>query len=112
MSNKNDEKLKQLQDGIFDENGKHLLEDYRPKIKTKISIDFFDETVKIFIVYPKKREIKKIDTNTPQLLDTKRNQLIIRKKFKIANDYKSVTVENTKFKIPTFFNIEMLKKRK
>lgn len=110
MSNINKENLKQAQGSIFDKNGKHLLDDYRPKVKTQISIDFFDETVKAYIVYPKRMQPEKSKGSNKQLLDTKRNQLILRKMFKIADDYRSVCIEKQSYNIPTFYNTELLKK--
>ncbi len=110
MTDIKEKNIEEINDSIFDKNGKHLLEDYRDKIKTKISIDFFDETVKAFIVYPKRKEIKKIDSETQQLLDAKRNLLILRTKFKISADCKFVFVKNQTFEIPTYYNAEMIRK--
>lgn len=111
MTDIKEKNIEEINDSIFDKNGKHLLEDYRQKIKTKISIDFFNETVKFFIVYPKTKETKENDnSNTQQLLDAKRNRLILRTKFKISTDYKSVTVKNQTFEIPTYYNVEMIRK--
>lgn len=102
-----------MQNDIFDKKGEPILEPYKKKIKTKLSIDFFEASVKIYIFFPKVRKkdsLKTKDSEMNKLLDTQKNQRIVYKKFKISDDYSSVRIDDFVYTIPVFFNREMLKK--
>lgn len=114
MTDNEDIKELLMQNNIFDKNGEHILEPYKKKIKTKLSIDFFEESVKIYIVFPKVRKKDSLKTKNNErnkLLDAQKNQRIIYKKFKISDDYTSVKIDDCVYTIPVFFNREMLKKK-
>lgn len=109
MHNKNKETK---MDSMFDENGIHKLEKYSKEIKTKVNIDFWEECVKIYVIVPQKPNTKNTDSlnhSMNDFLNSKINHLIISKKFKISDDYNSVTIEETVYSIPTFFNRTMVK---
>lgn len=75
--------------------------------KTKISIDFFLEIFKIYIRVEMrviKKESEEQDTLKLQLFEVKKNQIVLKKKFKVSEDFEAVTIDNITYKIPTYFN--------
>lgn len=81
------------------------------KITTKISIDFFAETVKIFLVIPKK-ERKKEETEETEIFqddESSRTRLILEKQFTIAEDYETILIDGKRYLIPKYFNAEHVK---
>ena len=82
--------------------------------KTKVSIDFFMETVKIFIIAPVKevKEDKNEENQENELVNIpkiKKNHKILEKNFKISDDYEKITIEDVTYDIPTYFNRETMK---
>lgn len=100
-----------MEDSIFDENGIHKLAPFKASITTKITIDFWEECVRIYIVFMQtsKQENSAGKPLIENILTAKRNHRILNKKFKISEDYKSVQIDGFVYDIPSFFNMEMIK---
>lgn len=78
-----------INDSIFDENG-----------NTRINIDFEKGEIELTVF----RKTKKNLNTCKQEIEK-----ILRKNFKIAEDYKSVKIDNSDYPIPEFMNKDMLK---
>lgn len=81
-------------------------------LKTKISIDFFLEIVKIYIfveIRVLKKESEEQDTPKLDLFETKKNQTVIKRKFKVSDDFEAITIDNITYKIPLFFNRDSIR---
>ena len=80
--------------------------------KTKISIDFFLEIFKIYIRVEMriiKKESEEQDPLKLQLFEVKKNQIVLKKKFKVSDDFKTVTINGITYKIPDYFNRDAIK---
>lgn len=100
-----------MEDSIFDENGIHKLERFKTQVTTKVTIDFWEQCVRIYLVFGQKSKqengAKKLFIEN--ISTTKRNQRILNKKFKVSEDYKTVQIDGFAYDIPSFFNMEMIK---
>lgn len=98
-------------DSIFDENGVHKLSPFKAQVTTKITIDFWEECVRIYIIFMQKskQENSAEKLLIENILTAKRNHRILNKKFKVSEDYKSVQIDGFVYDIPSFFNKEMIK---
>ncbi len=80
--------------------------------KTKISIDFFLEIFKIYIRVEMrviKKESEEQDPLKLQLFEVKKNQIVLKKKFKVSDDFETVTINGITYKIPDYFNRDAIK---
>lgn len=80
--------------------------------KTKISIDFFLEIFKIYIRVEMrviKKESEEQDPLKLQLFEVKKNQIVLKKKFKVSDDCETVTINGITYKIPDYFNRDAIK---
>lgn len=80
--------------------------------KTKISIDFFLEIFKIYIRVEMrviKKESEEQDPLKLQLFEVKKNQIVLKKKFKVSDDFETVTINGISYKIPDYFNRDAIK---
>ena len=80
--------------------------------KTKISIDFFWEIFKIYIRVEMrviKKESEEQDPLKLQLFEVKKNQIVLKKKFKVSDDFETVTINGITYKIPDYFNRDAIK---
>ena len=80
--------------------------------KTKISIDFFLEIFKIYIRVEMrviKKESEEQDSLKLQLFEVKKNQIVLKKKFKVSDDFETVTINGITYKIPDYFNRDAIK---
>jgi len=100
-----------MEDSIFDENGIHKLAPFKTQATTKITIDFWEECVRIYIVFMQtsKQENSAEKLLIENILTLKRNHRILNKKFKVSGDYKTVHIDGIVYDIPSFFNMEMIK---
>lgn len=100
-----------MEDSIFDENGIHKLSPFKALVTTKITIDFWEECVRIYIVFMQKskQENSAEKLLIENILTTKRNHRILNKKFKVSGDYRTIQIDGFVYDIPSFFNIEMIK---
>lgn len=100
-----------MEDSIFDENGVHKLERFKTQVTTKVTIDFWEQCVRVYLVFGQK---SKQENSAEKLLienslTAKRNHRILNKKFKVSEDYKSFQIDGFVYDIPSFFNMEMIK---
>lgn len=86
----------------FDENGEHFLNKFRKQPHTKITIDFFEEKVRVYVVLPQ-------NSTNSNLLNKNGQELILSKNFKITEDFEEVIIDDVHFWIPSFFNKDLLK---
>lgn len=100
-----------MEDSIFDENGIHKLASFKALVTTKITIDFWEECVRIYLVFGQKSKQENGAENPliENISTTQRNQRIVNKKFKVSGDYKTVQVDRCEYNISSFFNMEMIK---
>lgn len=80
--------------------------------KTKISIDFFLEIFKIYIRVEMrviKKESEEQDSLKLQLFEVKENQIVLKKKFKVSDDFKTVNINGITYKIPDYFSRDAIK---
>ena len=91
----------------------------KKKVTTKINVDFFTETVKIYLVFPVKQQKKKPQKENEDAAQVElykieednrpQNRLIIDKEFKVADDFESLTIDGEIHIIPKYFNKENIK---
>lgn len=100
-----------MEDSIFDENGIHKLAPFKASVTTKITIDFWEQCVRVYIVFMQKPKQENSAENhlIDNILTEKRNHRILNKKFKVSGDYKTVQIDGFVYDIPSFFNMEMIK---
>ena len=102
-----------MDDNIFNEKGKHKLEHLKKVIRTEVKIDFWEESVKIYVTIPQANE--KIENTENKLIGNVVNgrirQKIIFKRFKVSEDFSTVTIDNYDWYIPVLFNRESLKQQ-
>ena len=80
--------------------------------KTKISIDFFLEIFKIYIRVEMrviKKESEEQDSLKLQLFEVKKNQIVLKKKFKVSDDFETVNIDGITYKIPDYFSRDAVK---
>ena len=102
-----------MDDNIFNEKGKHKLEHLKKVIRTEVKIDFWEESVKIYVTIPQATE--RIENTENKLIGNVVNgrirQKIIFKRFKVSEDFSTVTIDNYDWYIPVLFNRESLKQQ-
>ena len=102
-----------MDDNIFNEKGKHKLEHLKKVIRTEVKIDFWEESVKIYVTIP--QADKRIENAENKLIGNVINgrirQKIIFKRFKASEDFSTVTIDNYDWYIPVLFNRESLKQQ-
>lgn len=98
---------------IFNEKGEHKLECSQKVIQTEVKIDFWEESVKIYIIIPQNSKQNKISENKliGNIVNGRIKQRIIFKRFKISEDFSIVTIDNYDWYIPIFFNRETLRQQ-
>ena len=102
-----------MDDNIFNEKGKHKLEHLKKVIRTEVKIDFWEESVKIYVTIP--QADKRIENAENKLIGNVINgrirQKIIFKRFKVSEDFSTVTIDNYDWYIPVLFNRDSLKQQ-
>ena len=102
-----------MDDNIFNEKGEHKLEHLKKVIRTEVKIDFWEESVKIDVTIPQATE--RIENTENKLIGNVVNgrirQKIIFKRFKVSEDFSTVTIDNYDWYIPVLFNRESLKQQ-
>ena len=102
-----------MDDNIFNEKGEHKLEHLKKVIRTEVKIDFWEESVKIYVTIPQATE--RIENTENKLIGNVVNgrirQKIIFKRFKVSEDFSTVTIDNYDWYIPVLFNRESLKQQ-
>ena len=102
-----------MDDNIFNEKGEHKLEHLKKVIRTEVKIDFWEESVKIYVTIP--QTDKHIENAENKLIGNVVNgrirQKIIFKSFKVSEDLSTVTIDNYDWYIPVLFNRESLKQQ-
>ena len=102
-----------MDDNIFNEKGEHKLEHLKKVIRTEVKIDFWEESVKIYVTIPQANE--KIENTENKLIGNVVNgrirQKIIFKRFKVSEDFSTVTIDNYDWYIPVLFNRDSLKQQ-
>lgn len=102
-----------MDDNIFNKKGEHKLEYLKKMIRTEVKIDFWEESVKIYVTIP--QADKQIENAENKLIGNVVNgrirQKIIFKRFKVSEDFTIVTIDNYDWYIPLLFNKEALKQQ-
>lgn len=102
-----------MDDNIFNEKGEHKLEHLKKVIRTEVKIDFWEESVKIYVTIP--QTDKHIENAENKLIGNVVNgrirQKIIFKSFKVSEDLSTVTIDNYDWYIPVLFNRDSLKQQ-
>ena len=102
-----------MDDNIFNEKGEHKLEHLKKVIRTEVKIDFWEESVKIYVTIPQANE--QIENAENKLIGNVVNgrirQKIIFKRFKVSEDFSTVTIDNYGWYIPVLFNRDSLKQQ-
>ncbi len=102
-----------MDDNIFNEKGEHKLEHLKKVIRTEVKIDFWEESVKIYVTIP--QADKKVENAENKLIGNVVNgrirQKIIFKRFKVSEDFSTVTIDNYDWYIPILFNRDSLKQQ-
>ena len=102
-----------MDDNIFNEKGEHKLEHLKKVIRTEVKIDFWEESVKIYVTIPQTAE--RIENAENKLIGNVVNgrirQKIIFKRFKVSEDFSTVTIDNYDWYIPVLFNRDSLKQQ-
>ena len=102
-----------MDDNIFNEKGEHKLEHLKKVIRTEDKIDFWEESVKIYVTIP--QADKRIENAENKLIgnviDGRIRQKIIFKRFKVSEDFSTVTIDNYDWYIPVLFNRDSLKQQ-
>ena len=100
-----------MDDNIFNKKGEHKLEHLKKVIRTEVKIDFWEESVKIYVTIPQANE--RIENAENKLIGNVVNgrirQKIIFKRFKVSEDFSTVTIDNYDWYIPVLFNRDSLK---
>ena len=85
------------------------------RITTKISVDFFEERVKIFLVFPAKNAKKEKNINEEIEIasseNASKNHLFINEQFEIIGDYDLVKVRGKSHLIPQYLDKEIVKNK-
>ena len=102
-----------MDDNIFNEKGEHKLEHLKKVVRTEVKIDFREESVKIYVTIP--QADKRIENAENKLIGNVINgrirQKIIFKRFKVSEDFSTVTIDNYDWYIPVLFNRDSLKQQ-
>ena len=102
-----------MDDNIFNEKGEHKLEHLKKVIRTEVKIDFWEESVKIYVTIPQANE--QIENAENKLIGNVVNgrirQKIIFKRFKVSEYFSTVTIDNYGWYIPVLFNRDSLKQQ-
>lgn len=102
-----------MDDNVFNEKEEHKLEHLKKVIRTEVKIDFWEESVKIYVTIP--QADKKVENAENKLIGNVVNgrirQKIIFKRFKVSEDFSTVTIDNYDWYIPVLFNRESLKQQ-
>ena len=102
-----------MDDNIFNKKGEHKLEHLKKVIRTEVKIDFWEESVKIYVTIPQANE--RIENAENKLIGNVVNgrirQKIIFKRFKVSEDFSTVTIDNYDWYIPVLFNRDSLKQQ-
>ena len=102
-----------MDDNIFNKKGEHKLEHLKKVIRTEVKIDFWEESVKIYVTIP--QADKRIENAENKLIGNVINgrirQKIIFKRFKVSEDFSTVTIDNYDWYIPVLFNRDSLKQQ-
>ena len=102
-----------MDDNIFNEKGEHKLEHLKKVIRTEVKIDFWEESDKIYVTIP--QADKRIENAENKLIGNVINgrirQKIIFKRFKVSEDFSTVTIDNYDWYIPVLFNRDSLKQQ-
>ena len=102
-----------MDDNIFNEKGKHKLEHLKKVIRTEVKIDFWEESVKIYVTIPQANErIENVENKLiGNVVNGRIRQKIIFKRFKVSEDFSTVTIDNYDWYIPVLFNRDSLKQQ-
>ena len=100
-----------MDDNIFNEKGEHKLEHLKKVIRTEVKIDFWEESVKIYVTIPQANRQNENSENKliGNVVNGRIRKRIIFKRFKVSEDFSAVTIDNYDWYIPVFFNREALK---
>lgn len=102
-----------MNNNIFNEKGEHRLEYLKKVVRTEVKIDFWEETVKIYVTIPQNDQQKENTENKliENIINGRIRQKIVFKRFKISEDFSIVTIDNYDWYIPVFFNRKALKQQ-
>ena len=102
-----------MDDNIFNEKGEHKLEHLKKVIRTEVKIDFWEESVKIYVTIPQANErIENVENKLiGNVVNGRIRQKIIFKRFKVSEDFSTVTIDNYDWYIPVLFNRDSLKQQ-
>lgn len=98
---------------IFNKNGEHELEYLKKIVRTEVKIDFWEETVKIYITLPQNNsKNEKVGNNLiGNVINGRIRKRIVFKHFKISKDFSTVTIDNYDWYIPQMFNKKAIKQQ-
>ena len=102
-----------MDDNIFNEKGEHKLEHLKKVVRTEVKIDFWEESVKIYVTIPQANErIENVENKLiGNVVNGRIRQKIIFKRFKVSEDFSTVTIDNYDWYIPVLFNRDSLKQQ-
>ena len=102
-----------MDDNIFNEKGEHKLEYLKKVIRTEVKIDFWEESVKIYVTIPQANErIENVENKLiGNVVNGRIRQKIIFNRFKVSEDFSTVTIDNYDWYIPVLFNRDSLKQQ-
>ena len=84
----------ELATNIFNEKGEHRLEHLKKVIRTEVKIDFWEESVKIYVTIPQTDRQNENSENKliGNVVNGRIRQRIIFKRFKVSEDFSAVTI--------------------
>lgn len=102
-----------MKGSIFNKNGEHELEYLKKIVRTEVKIDFWEETVKIYITLPQDNsKNEKAENNLiGNVINGRIRKRIVFKHFKISKDFSIVTIDNYDWYIPQMFNKKAIKQQ-
>lgn len=80
-------------------------------IRTEVKIDFWEESVKIYVTIPQAYRENENSENKliENIVNGRISQRVIFKRFKVSEDFSTITINNYEWYIPVLFNREALK---
>ena len=102
-----------MEDNIFSKKGAHRLEYLKKVIRTEVKVDFWEESVKIYVTIPQADRQNENSENKliGNIVNGRIRQRVIFKRFKVSEDFSTVTIDNYDWYIPLLFNRDSLKQQ-
>lgn len=84
----------ELATNIFNKKGEHKLEHLKKVVRTEVKIDFWEESVKIYVTIPQTNRQNENSENKliGNVVNGRIRQRVIFKRFKVSEDFSAVTI--------------------